>query len=152
MHVEAAAIDMKDFVRSSVQTVQMQSHLVCAVSKAYDSDDTDDEKVLSENCDEIDVLTVLIKDSYRYERSLKALDKNKNIMQEYIEKEKQYTVLKILYHEDYVNVLRAVKIQDSQEALKSDIILKTDSDALSNQLIIDNIESSSMLRDLSMSD
>ena len=46
----------------------------------------------------------------------------------------------------------AVKIQDSQEALKSDIILKTDSDALSNQLIIDNIESSSMLRDLSMSD
>ena len=59
---------------------------------------------------------------------------------------------KILYHEDYVDMLRAVKIQNNQKALKSDIILKIDSDALSSQLIINDIESSSMLRDLSMSD
>jgi len=45
-----------------------------------------------------------------------------------------------------------VKIQDNQEALKSDIILKTDSDTLSSQSVIDDIESLSTLRDLSMSD
>ena len=45
-----------------------------------------------------------------------------------------------------------MKIQDSQEALKSEIILKTDSDALSSQLIINDEESLSMLIDLSMLD
>ena len=79
---------MKDFVRSSVKTVQVQSHLVCIVDKAYDSDNINDKKVLSENCDEIDMLTVLTENSHRHERSLKTLDKNKNIMQEHIEKEK----------------------------------------------------------------
>ena len=87
-HIEAAVIDMK--VESSKQTVQVQSHIVCAVNNAYNSDDIDDEKVLSENCDEIDVLTVLTESDCRCERSLKALDKNKNIVQEHIEKEKQY--------------------------------------------------------------
>jgi len=130
----------------------MQSHLVCTVNEAYDSDNTDDEEVLLKNCDEIDVLIMLIEDDCRHERSSKALDKNKDIMQEHIKKEKQYMILKVLYHEDYVDMLRAVKIQDSQEALKSDIILKTDSDTLSSQSVIDDIESLSMLRDLSMSD
>ena len=130
MHVRAAAIDMKD--RSSKQMMQVQSHIVCAVDDVYDSDDTDDEKVLSENCDEIDMLTVLTESDCRHERSSKALDKSKDIMQEHIEKEKQYTAPKVLYHEDYVDVPRAVEIQDSQEALKSDVILKTDSDALSS--------------------
>ena len=68
--------------------MQMQSHLICAVDEIYDSDDTDNKKVLSENYDEIDVLTVLTKNSHRHERSLKALNKSKNIMQEHIEKEK----------------------------------------------------------------
>ena len=45
-----------------------------------------------------------------------------------------------------------MKIQNNQEALKSEIILKTDSDVLSSQLVIDDLEFSSMLRDLSMSD
>ena len=86
-HVEAVIIDAKDFVKSSVQTMQMQSHLVCAVDKAYDSDNIDDKEVLSENCDKINVLAMLTKNNCRHERSLKALDKNKNIMQEHIEKE-----------------------------------------------------------------
>src|SRR2546430_17274315 len=116
--------------------MQMQSHLVCAVDKAYDSDDTDDEEVLLKNCDEINILTVLTEDDCRCERSLKTLDKNKNIMQEHIKKEKQYMTLKILYHEDYINMFRAMKIQDSQEALKSDIILKINSNALSSQSVI----------------
>src|SRR5216117_2870790 len=106
MHVEAAAIDMK--AESSEQMMQVQSHIICAVDNAYDSDDIDDEKVLSENCDEIDVLTVLTESDCRCERSLKALDKNKNIVQEHIEKEKQYATLKVLCHEDYINMLRAV--------------------------------------------
>ena len=76
-HVKAAAINVKDFVRSSIQVMQVQSHFVCTVDKAYDFDDTDDEEVLLKNCDEINVLTALIEDSYRHERSLKALDKNK---------------------------------------------------------------------------
>ena len=130
--------------------MQMQSHLVCTVSKAYDSDDTDDKKVLSENCDKINMLTALIENSYRHERSSKTLDKNKNIMQEHIEKEKQYTALKVLYYKSYVNMFKAVKIQDNQETLKSDIILKTDFDALSSQLIINDIKSLSTLRDLSI--
>ena len=66
----------------------MQPHIVCAVDNAYDSDDTDDKKVLSENCDEIDVLTTLTESSHRHERSSKALNKNKDIVQEHIEKEK----------------------------------------------------------------
>ncbi len=49
-------------------------------------------------------------------------------------------------------MFRTVKIQDNQETLKSDDILKTDSDALLSQLIIDDVKSLSMLRDLSMSD
>ena len=68
--------------------IQMQSHLVCAVNEAYDSDDTDNEKILSENYDEINILTILTKNNYRHERSLKILDKNKNIIQECIKKEK----------------------------------------------------------------
>ena len=51
-----------------------------------------------------------------------------------------------------MNVSKAVEIQDSQKALKTDIILETDSDALSSQIMIDNAELSSVLRDLSMSD
>src|SRR6266487_3379424 len=129
----------------------MQSHFVCTVSKVYNFNDTDDEKVLSENCDEINILTILTKNSCRHERSLKILNKNKNIMQECIKK-KQYIILKILYHENYVNVLKAVKIQNNQKILKSDIILKINSDALSSQLIIDDIKSLFMLRNLSMSD
>ena len=87
-HVEAAAIDVKDFVKSSVQIMQVQSHLVCVVNEAYDSDDTDDEKILSENYDEIDVLTALIENDHKYEKSSKTLDKSKNIVQEHIEKKK----------------------------------------------------------------
>ena len=59
---------------------------------------------------------------------------------------------KILYHEDYVDMLRAVKIQNNQKALKFEIILKINSDALSSQLIIDDLESLSTLRNLSISD
>ena len=68
---------------------------------------------MSENYDEIDMLTVLTEDDYKCEKSLKILDKNKNIMQEHIEKKKQYITLKVLYHENYVDVLRTVKIQDN---------------------------------------
>ena len=150
MHVEAAIIDMK--VRSNEQMMQVQSHIMCTVDDAYDSDDTDDEKVLSENCDEIDVLTVLTESSCRHERSLKALNKNKDIVQEHIEKEKQYVTLKVLCHEDYIDVLKAVKIQDNQKVLKSEVIFETDSDALSDQSLIENLKSLSTLRDLSMSD
>ena len=67
-------------------------------------------------------------------------------------KKKQYTALKILYCEDYIDMFRTVKIQNNQKALKFEIILKTDSDALSSQSVIDDLESLSMLRDLSMSD
>ena len=80
------------------------------VNKIYNFDDIDDEKVLSENCDEINMLTVLIDDDCRCERSLKALDKNKNIVQEHIKKKKQYMTLKILCCENYVDVFRTVKI------------------------------------------
>ena len=41
-----------------------------------------------------------------------------------------------------------MKIQDNQKALKSDIILKINSDTLLSQSVIDNIESLFMLRDL----
>ena len=150
MHVETAAINMK--AESSKQTMQVQSHLMCAVGKVYDSDDINDKKVLSENCDKINVLTALTEDSHKHERSSKTLDKNKNIVQECIEKEKQYAASKILCCENYVNMLRTVKIQNNQKALKFEIILKTDSDALSNQSIIDDLEFLSTLRDLSMSD
>ncbi len=87
-HIKAAAIDAEDFVESSIQMMQMQSHLVCIINEAYDFDDTDNEKVLSENYDKINILIILIKNDYRHERSSKTLDKSKNIMQEHIEKEK----------------------------------------------------------------
>ena len=112
--------------------MQVQFHLMCVVDKIYDSDDIDDKKVLPENCNKIDVLTALIEDDHKHERRSKTLNKNKNIMQEHIEKEKQYIILKILYCENYVNVFKTVKIQDNQETLKSEIILKTDFDALSS--------------------
>jgi len=80
MYVKTIIIDVKDFVRLSIQVMQMQSHLVYAVDKAYNSDDTDDEKVLSENCDKINVLTTLSEDDYKHERSSKTLNKSKNIM------------------------------------------------------------------------
>ena len=111
-HVKAAAINVKDFVRSSIQVMQVQSHFVCTVDKAYDFDDTDDEEVLLKNCDEINMLTVLTKDSCRCERSSKTLNKNKNIVQKHIKK-KQYMILKVLCCENYVNVFKVVKIQNS---------------------------------------
>ena len=83
-HIGTAAIDVK--AESSIQKVQVQSHLVCAVDKAYDSDDINDEKVLLKNCDKINMLTVLIENDCRHEKSSKILDKNKNIVQEHIEK------------------------------------------------------------------
>ena len=66
----------------------MQSHFICAVDETYDSDDINDEEVLSENCDEINILIILTEDNCRHERSLKTLNKNKDIMQECIKKEK----------------------------------------------------------------
>ena len=132
--------------------VQVQSHLVCTVNEAYDSDDIDDKKVLPENCDEIDMLTALIKNDCRHEKSSKTLNKNKNIMQEYIEKKKQYMISKILHHENYVDMFRTVKIQNNQEMLKSEIIFKINSDTLSDQLLIKNLKSLFMLTNLFMSD
>src|SRR5216117_550253 len=85
-HIETIIINMK--VESSKQMMQVQSYIVCVVDNAYDSDDTDDEKVLSENCDEIDVLTAMTKEDCRHERSSKVLNKDKNIVQECIKKEK----------------------------------------------------------------
>ena len=49
-------------------------------------------------------------------------------------------------------MFRAVKIQDDQEILKSEVIFKTDSDVLLSQLLIENLKSLSTLTDLSMSD
>jgi len=109
----------------------MQSHLVCIIDKAYNSNNTDDEKVLSENCDEINMLTMLTENNHRHEKSLKTLNKNKNIVQECIKK-KQYTALKILYYKNYVDMFRTVKIQNNQETLKSDVILKINSNILSS--------------------
>ena len=49
-------------------------------------------------------------------------------------------------------MFKTVKIQNNQEVLKSEIIFKTDSDVLSDQLLIENLKSLSMLTDLSISD
>jgi hypothetical protein len=125
---------------------------MCIIDNIYDSNDTDDKKVLSENCDEINMLTVLTENNHRHERSLKVLDKNKNIMQEHIKKKKQYMILKILYHKNYINILRTVKIQDNQKTLKFEIIFKTDFDALSSESLIKNLKSLSTLRNLFISD
>src|SRR5438477_12686529 len=111
-HVEATAIDAENFAESSVQTMQVQFHLMCTVDKVYDFDDINDKKVLSENYDEINMLIVLTEDSHRHEKNLKTLNKNKNIVQEHIKKEKQYTTLKILCHENYIDMFRTVKIQN----------------------------------------
>ena len=43
-------------------------------------------------------------------------------------------------------------LKNEEKTLKSDIILKTDSDTLLSQSIIDDIKSLSILRELSMSD
>ncbi len=95
-HVKIMIIDAENFAESSIWMMQMQSHLVYVIDEAYNFDDTDDEEVLSENCDEINMLTVLTKDDCRHERSSKTLNKNKNIVQKCIEKKKQYIALKIL--------------------------------------------------------
>ncbi len=112
-HVEVTIIDVK--VRSSSNTVQVQPHLVCAVKETYDSDNTDNEKVLPEDCDEINVLTVLADEGCRRTRASKALKKEKEVIQDHIKKQKQYEASKIICHEKYVNVPKAVEIQDSQE-------------------------------------
>ena len=59
-------------------------------------------------------------------------------------------ILKILCCEDYIDVFKTVKIQDNQKALKFEVILKINSDALSSQSVIDDLEFSSTLRDLSV--
>ena len=112
--------------------MQVQSHLVCVVDKAYDSDDINNEKVLSKNCDKINILIMLIENDCKHEKCSKTLNKNKNIMQECIKKEKQYIISKILCHENYVDMFKIVKIQNNQKTLKFDVILKIDSDALSS--------------------
>ena len=66
-YIKATTIDMK--AESSKQIVQVQSHLIYAVKEVYNSDNTNDEKVLSENCNEIDVLTVLIENNHKHEKS-----------------------------------------------------------------------------------
>ena len=108
MHVETTIINMK--IRSNEQMMQVQFHIMCAVDDTYDFNDTDNKKVLSDDCDEIDVLAALTEDSHKHERSLKALNKSKNIVQEHIKKKKQYTASKVLCHENYINMLKAVKI------------------------------------------
>ena len=41
-------------------------------------------------------------------------------------------ILKILWHENYVDVFKVVKIQDNQKVLKSEIIFEINSDVLSD--------------------
>ncbi len=113
MHVEAAIIDIE--ARPSSNTVQVQPHLVCAVRETYDSDNTDNKKVLSEYCDKINVLVALVDEECRRTRASKALKKEKEVIQDHIKKQKQYEASKIICHEKYVNVPKAVEIQDSQE-------------------------------------
>ena len=86
MHIKAVIINMK--IRSNKQMMQVQSHIMCTIDNVYDSDDIDDKKILSENYNKIDILTVLTENNCRHERSLKVFNKNKNIVQEHIKKEK----------------------------------------------------------------
>ena len=70
----------KELQNEEIPGVFDQKLVILDVDVSYDSDDIDDEKILFKNCDEINILTVLTEDDYRYERSLKALNKNKNIV------------------------------------------------------------------------
>ncbi len=77
-HVEAATVDVE--ARSSLNTVQVQPHLVCAVRETYDSDNTDNKKVLPEYCDKINVLVALVDEECRRTRASKVLKKEKEVI------------------------------------------------------------------------
>ena len=91
----------KNYEKKNLQLILTQNISVCQIDEENDENDTDEEFINSDNCDFLDVLTALMNTCSK--AAAKAKDKNKQIIQEHVKKEKQYVTSRAIQSEKYVD-------------------------------------------------
>ena len=76
----------ENYEEKNLQLVSMQNISVCQIDEENDENDTDEKFIDSDNCDFLDVLAALM--NTRSKAAAKVKDKNKQIIQEHVKKEK----------------------------------------------------------------
>ena len=117
------------------QVIEIQNIQICKIDE-NDDDDINEKYINSDQCNELDVLATLVNNCET--KTPKSLEKNKQIIQEQIEKEKQYSKLKIPCQRNYVNVLSKVNqlIQILHEKSRSQTIMEDEKAGLANKILM----------------
>ena len=117
------------------QEIKTQNIQICKISKD-NNNDINEKYINSDQCDELDVLTVLVNNCEI--KASKSLEKNKQIIQEQIEKEKQYSKFKISHQKNYIDALLKVDqlVQILHEKSQSQTIMKDEKAGPANKILI----------------
>ena len=91
----------KNYEEKNLQLILMQNISVCQIDKENDENDTDKKFINSDNCNFLNVLTALM--NTHSKAAAKVKDKNKQIIQKCVKKEKQYVTSRAIQSEKYVN-------------------------------------------------
>ena len=117
------------------QEIEIQNIQICKIDED-DDNDINEKYINSNQCDELDVLAVLINNHKM--KTPKLLEKNKQIIQKQIEKEKQYSKFKISHQRNYVDALSKVDqpVQILHEKSRSQTIIEDEKAGPANKILI----------------
>src|SRR5947207_12632939 len=88
----------KDYEEKNSQLISTQNISVCQIDEENDENDINEKFINSDNYDFLDVLAALM--NICSKAAAKVKDKNKQIIQEHVEKEKQYVASRIIQSEE----------------------------------------------------
>src|SRR5437762_13308027 len=91
----------KNYEKKNLQLISTQNISVCQIDEENDENDINKKFIDSDNCDFLDVLAALI--NTRSKAAAKAKDKNKQIIQKCVKKEKQYVTSRAIQSEKYID-------------------------------------------------
>src|SRR5947207_4913381 len=87
----------ENYEEKNSQLISMQNISICQIDEENDENDTDKKFINSDNCNFLNVLTALM--NIRSKAAAKVKDKNKQIIQEHVKKEKQYVASRAIQSE-----------------------------------------------------
>src|SRR5947207_2332740 len=91
----------ENYEEKNSQLISMQNISVCQIDEENDENDTDKKFINSDNCDFLNVLAALM--NIHSKAAAKAKNKNKQVIQEHVKKEKQYVTSRAIQSEKYVD-------------------------------------------------
>src|SRR5205814_9710696 len=116
----------KNYEKKNSQLISTQNISVCQIDEENDENDINKKFINSDNCDFLNVLAALM--NTRSKAAAKAKDKNKQIIQEHVKKEKQYVASRAIQSGEYVDAPRRlnsshIQVEEVSETSQSTQIL-----------------------------